>query len=96
MIWMSKEELEIPKYLKRIDEKLETIINLLKRSAPAPKISDEERKILLLCNSKNSMDDMMKKTKKTKTNIAFLLSSLRSKGLIKSVTVKNKLVYTYL
>ena len=80
--------------LKQVEKKLDVLIAIEKAGSPKPKITDEEKKILKLCNSKNSMADMMTKTKKSKTNVAFLLSSLKSKGLIKPTTVKNKLAYT--
>lgn len=85
---------ELINAIKKLEVKLDVQIAITKSMAPKPKITSEESKILKLCNSKNSIADMVAKTKKTKTNVAFLLSSLKGKGIIKSVKVKNKLGYT--
>jgi len=79
--------------LKSLDKKLDIIIALEKLSAPAPKLYPFEKQILKLCNSKNTIKDIVEKTKKTKNHIEVTLSELRNKGLIRSVTVKGKLVY---
>jgi len=79
--------------MKSLESKLDKLVIFAKMGVPKLKISPEENKIFKLCNKKNSMDDMIKKTGKTKTNVGFLLSQLKSKGLIKSVKIKDKLVY---
>ena len=84
---------ELMNSLKSIEAKLNILVNLLKVSMPKPKITSEERKILRLCDKKHTIDDMMKETGKTRTNVRFILSQLRKKGLIISVRLKDKLVY---
>lgn len=79
--------------IKSLESRLDKLIIFAKMGAPKPKISPEENKIFKLCNKKNSRDDIIKKTGKTRTNVGFLLSQLKSKGLIKSIKVKGKLVY---
>lgn len=89
----NKQFKELTKLLKSIETKMEILINILKASMPKPKVTPEERKILKLCDKKHTIDDMMKATGKTKTNVNFLLSQLRKKGLITSIRMKDKLVY---
>jgi len=60
---------------------------------PKPKITTEEKRILKLCDKKHTIDDMVQATGKTRTNVGFILTQLRKKGLIKSVKLKDKLVY---
>ncbi len=85
--------LELMNLLKNIEMKLNVLVKLLKTIMPKPKITPEEKKILKLCDKKNTIDNMMKKTGKTRTNVKFILSQLRSKGLIESTKIKDKLVY---
>lgn len=85
--------LELMNLLKSIEMKLNVLVKLLKTIMPKPKITPEEKKILKLCDKKNTIDNMMKKTGKTRTNVKFILSQLRSKGLIESTKIKDKLVY---
>jgi len=84
---------ELMKSMKSLESKLDKLIIFAKASVPKPKVSPEENKILKLCNKKNSIDDMMKKTRKTRTNVKFILSQLRKKRYIESIKIKNKLVY---
>ena len=79
--------------LKSMDKKLNILIAIQKASSPTPKLPPIEEEILKLCNSKNTIKDMMEKAEKNKNQIEITLSRLRSKGMIKSVTVKEKLVY---
>ena len=91
---MSKEQFEkISKTLDNIDSKLTTLIVLQKRASPKPKIGNEGAKILKLCDKKHTIDDIVKETGKTEDNVKVTLSNLRSKGLIRSVELKDKLVY---
>jgi len=85
---------ELMEYLKKIDKKFDLLINLAKLSAPEQEPTPEEKKILELCNLKNTVADMVLKTKKTRTNVKVVLSSLRSKGLIKSEKRDGKVVYS--
>jgi hypothetical protein len=87
---------ELIKYVKRIDEKLDILTNFTRISAPKQEPTQEEKKILELCNLKNTVADMVKKTNKKNSNVQFLLSSLRSKGLIKSEKRDDKVVYSRL
>ena len=87
---------ELIKHIKNIDEKMNTLINLTRLSVPKQKPTSEENKILELCNLKNTIADMVKKTNKTNTNVRFLLSSLRSKGMIKTEKREGKAVYSRL
>lgn len=91
---MSKEQFrKLMKSLKSIETKLDILVSLQRASMPKPKITREERKILKLCDKKHTIHDIVQKTGKTKTNVNFLLSQLRKKGVIKSVKLKDKLVY---
>ena len=47
-----------------MDKKLDVLIAIQKSSLPAPKITPIEEEILKLCNSKNTIKDMMKKASK--------------------------------
>lgn len=85
--------LELMNLLKNIEMKLNVLVKLLKVTIPKPKITPEEKKILKLCDKKNTIDNMVKETGKTRTNVSFILSQLRSKGLIESTKIKDKLVY---
>ena len=91
---MSKEQIsKLLKLLKSIETKLNILVRLQKASMPRPKITKAEREILKLCDKKHTIEDMMKETKKTKTNVNTLLSMLRTKGYIKSTKSQNRLVY---
>ncbi len=87
---------ELVKNIKRIDDKLDTLINFARLSAPKQEPTQEEKKILELCNLKNTVADMIEKTKKKRSNVKVILSSLRSKGLIKSEKRDDKVVYSRL
>jgi len=87
---MVSESSEIIKLLKSIDGKLDSLITLTRLIAPKQKPTTEEKKILELCNRKNTVSDMTKKTNKKKHTVEVLLSSLRSKGIIKSITSTEK------
>lgn len=81
------------KSLKSIESKLDILVKLQKASMPKSKITPAEDQILKLCDKKHDIQDMMKQTGKTETNVNYLLSQLRKKVLIRSVKVKDKLVY---
>jgi transcription initiation factor IIE alpha subunit len=91
---MSKEQFkELLKSLKGIEDKLEILINLQKMTLPKPSLGKEERKVLKLCDRKHTIDDIVRETGKSKNNVNVILSRLRDKGVIRSVEVKNRLVY---
>lgn len=91
---MSKEQFKkLMRSLKSIESKLDVLVRLQKASMPKPKIGEEEKKIRKLCDRKHTIDDMMKETMKTRTNVQSILTNLRKKGLIRSVKLKDKLVY---
>lgn len=79
--------------LKDMDKKMDTLIRISRASAPEAKITDEEKKVLKLCDKKHTIKDIAKITQKTETNINFLLSQLRSKGMIESMKQQDKVVY---
>ena len=83
-------EVEIVKLLRSIDSKLDTLITLTRLSAPKQHITTREKKILELCNRKNTVSEIMKKTNKARISVEVALSSLRSKGIIKSATLTEK------
>lgn len=85
-----KKDSEILKQLKSINGKLDVLINLTRLSAPKQKPTKEERKILELCNMKNTVSDIVNKTDKKKSNVEFILSNLRNKALINSIVVTDK------
>jgi len=85
---------EIPKSLKNIEKKLDVMIKILKSMAPELKLGLDEKKILKYCNSKFTINEIIEKTQKTKGSVEVVLSHLRSKGIIKSVTIKGKIVYS--
>jgi hypothetical protein len=91
---MSKKQVEeLLESLKNIEDKLETIIRLQKTVLPKPSLGKEQKKVLRLCDRKHTIDDIVKETGKTENNVKVILSHLRDKGLIRSVEIKNKLVY---
>ena len=79
--------------LKNIDAKLAILISLQKSSIKPPKLGTEAKAILKLCNGKNSVDDMVKNTKKRKNTIEVTLNHLRKKGLIRTIKINKKTVY---
>jgi len=79
--------------LKEINQKLSVLITLQKSSAKPPKLGTEENIVLKLCNGKNSVNDIMTATKKTRNNVKKTLSNLRKKGLIRTTTINKKTVY---
>lgn len=84
---------ELKNLLERIDTKLDLMVKTLRSSMPEPTLTREEKKILKLCNKKHTIDDIVQKTGKTKNSIDIILSHLRNKALMKSVRIKDKLVY---
>ena len=91
---MSKDQFrKLMKSLKSIETKLDILVRLQRASMPKPRITPEEKKILRLCDKKHTIKDMMKETGKTETNVNKLLSLLRKKGCIRSVRLKDKVVY---
>lgn len=85
---------EILKSLKNIEKKLDVLIKIQKSMAPEPKIRLDEKKILKFCNSKYTINEIVDKTKKTKGSVEVVLSKLRSRGIIKSIKIKGKIVYS--
>lgn len=85
---------EILKSLKNIEKKLDVMIKIQKSMAPEPKLGADEKKILKYCNSKYTINEIVEKTQKTKGSVEVVLSNLRSKGIIKSVKIKGKIVYS--
>ncbi len=79
--------------IKKLEKKLDILIAILKKMAPKTELGVEEKAILKLCNRKNTIIDMMQKTNKQRNNIQVTLSHLKSKGLIKPVTINDKRVY---
>ena len=91
---VTKEQFDkLMKSLKSVESKLDVLVRLQRASMPKPKITPAEKQILKLCDKQHTVDDMMKETKKTKTNVETLLTNLRKKALIKSVRLKDKVVY---
>ena len=70
------------------------MIKIQKSMAPEPKIGLDEKKVLKYCNSKYTINEIVEKTKKTKGSVEVVLSNLRSRGIIKSVKIKGKTVYS--
>jgi len=93
-IKISKKQFDrLLKSLESIESKLETLIILQKAVMPKPKLGAEQKKILELCDKKHTIEDIVKETGKTKGNVKSVLSKLRKKGLIRSVKLKDKVVY---
>ena len=91
---MTREQFnKLMKSLKSIESKLDVLVRLQRASMPKPKITTEEKKVLKLCDRKHILSDIAEKTGKTETNVGYLLTQLRKKGAIRSVKVKDKLVY---
>jgi len=89
----SKQLGELIDLLRNIDDKLDTLVNFQRTLMPKPKLGKEERKILKLIDRKNTIDDMMAKTGKSRNDVRVTLTHLRKKGLIRSIKIKNRLVY---
>jgi len=84
---------EMISLLKSIEEKLDTLVNFQRTLMPKPKVGKEEKKVLKLCDRKNTIAEMATKTGKTSNNVNFILTHLRRKGIIRSVKIKNRTVY---
>jgi hypothetical protein len=89
----SKQYKEVISLLKSIEEELDTLVNFQRTLMPKPKLGKEERKVLKLCDRKNTIAEIATKTGKTSNNVNFILSQLRGKGTIRSVKIKNRTVY---
>jgi Fic family protein len=89
----TKEHQEIVRLLKSIEEKLDTLVNFQRTMMPKPKLGKEERKVLKLCDRKNTIAEIATKTGKTNNNVNFMLTQLRRKGVIRSVKIRNRTVY---
>jgi len=89
----SKQFKELIDLVKSIDDKLDTLVNFQRNLMPKPKLGEEEKKMLKLCDRKNTIVEMATKTGKTSNNVNFLLTQLRRKGVIRSVKIKNRTVY---
>ena len=85
---------EILKSLKNIEKKLDILVILQKSVTPKPEINDEQNLILPFCNSKNTVEEIAKQTKKTKESVKGILRRLRNKGVITSFKIKKKTVYS--
>lgn len=91
---MSKDQFKkLMKSLRNIETKLDILVRLQRASMPKPKTTPEEKKILKFCDKKHTIDDIVKETKKTRNSVRIILTQLRKKALIRSVRVKDKLVY---
>ena len=91
---MNKEQFkELIHLIKNIQMKLDVLVKILRASIPKPKITPEESKILKFCNKKHTIDDIMKKTGKTRNSVKVILTRLRNKGYIQSTKIEDKLVY---
>lgn len=91
---MSKEQFDkLMQSLRSMEDKLDILIILHKAVAPKPKVGKEEKKILKLCDRKHTIDDIAKMTGRKHTNVRATLSNLRKKAVIKSVEIKDRLVY---
>jgi len=80
--------------INNIGKKLDTLVALQKSVTPKRELSAEEKKVLGLCNGKNTIEGIAQKTRKTKDNVRATLSNLRSKGLVESAKINNKQVYS--
>ena len=80
---------------KTIVERLDVLISLMIPSFDSSKYEERgvQLDVLELCNFENTVEDMVKKLKKTRNRIDVNLSKLRSKGLIRSVPKNDKTVY---
>jgi len=89
----SKQFREMMNLLRSIEEKLEILVNFQRTLIPKPQLREEEKKVLELCDRKNTIAEIATKTGKTSNNVNFMLTQLRRKGIIRSTKVKNKTVY---
>jgi len=89
----NKQLIELTNLLRSIDEKLDMLVNFQRTLMPKPRISKEEKKVLQLCDRKNTIAEIATKTGKTSNNVNFLLTRLRGRGVIRSVKVKDRTVY---
>jgi predicted transcriptional regulator len=89
----SKQFREMMNLLRSIEEKLEILVNFQRTLIPKPQLGEEEKKVLELCDRKNTIAEIATKTGKTSNNVNFMLTQLRRKGIIRSTKVKNKTVY---
>jgi len=81
------------KSLKGIEERLEILISLQKATMPKPSISKMERAVLKLCDKRHTIEDIAKETGKAENNVRAILSNLRTKGLARTVEMKDKVVF---
>lgn len=79
--------------LKSIEKKLDILIKVSRVSMPKPTIGPEEKKILLLCDRKHTIEDMVAETEKKSGNVRKILTQLRKKGLIVSLKSGGKTVF---
>jgi hypothetical protein len=84
---------DLIKSLKSIDEKLEILIMIQKRSLPTPSVGEEEKKVLALCDRKHIIGEIANLTSKTENNVKVILSHLKDKGLIRSIDLNRVIVY---
>jgi predicted transcriptional regulator len=89
----SKQFRELIDLVKSIDDKLDTLVNFQRTLMPKPHLGKEEKKVLKLCDRKNTIVEMATKTGKSSNNVNFLLTQLRRKGIIRSVKIENRTVY---
>lgn len=89
----SKQIKELTDLLRSIDDKLDTLVNFQRTLMPKPRLGKEEKKVLKLCDRKNTIAEIAIKTGKTSNNVNFLLTQLRRKGVIRSLKVKGRTVY---
>ena len=89
----NKQLRELTDLLRSIDDKLDTLVNFQRTLMPKPRLAAEEKKVLKLCDRKNTIAEIAAKTEKTSNNANFLLTQLRRKGVIRSVKVKDRTVY---
>lgn len=87
---------EIKDILVSINNNIELLTLYSKMGITKPEVTTEESKVLKLCKENNTIEEIVKKTGKKKSNVAFLLSQLRTKGLIISIKKANRLVYKQL
>lgn len=88
-----KQLTKMAKSLERIDTKLGILIRLQRANVPKPTVGEEEKKILKLCDTKHTIEDIAKETEKTLKSVERGLSRLRKKVLIVSVKKDGKTVY---
>jgi len=91
---MSKKQFEeLLKSLKGIEDRLEILINLQKATMPKPSVGEVEKKVLRLCDKKHTIEDIARETGKAQNNVRAILSKLRNKGLIKTLEIKDRVVF---